>query len=44
MKNAQVNQFAVSMGTNSPVVIPDDLRRRSGSARVVWGLKDALFG
>jgi haloalkane dehalogenase len=44
LKKAQVNQYAVSMGTNSLVAIREDLHRWKGPARMVWGLKDAFFG
>jgi len=44
LRKAQVNEYAVSMGTNSLVGIRDDLRRWKGPARMVWGLKDAFFG
>ena len=43
LKKAQVNEYAVSMGTNSLVSIREDLRRWHGPARMVWGLRDALF-
>ena len=44
LRKAQVNEYAVSMGTNSLVGIRDDLRRWKGPARMVWGLKDEFFG
>jgi haloalkane dehalogenase len=44
LKKAQVNRYAVSMETNLLVAIREDLRRWSGPARMVWGLKDAFFG
>ena len=44
LKKQQVNQYAVSMGTNLLVAIREDLRGWKGQARMVWGLKDALFG
>jgi pimeloyl-ACP methyl ester carboxylesterase len=44
LKKAQVNEYAVSMGTNSLVGIRESLRRWDGPARMVWGLKDSLFG
>lgn len=43
LKKAQVNEYAVSMGTNSLIAIREDLRRWKGPARMVWGLKDVLF-
>jgi pimeloyl-ACP methyl ester carboxylesterase len=44
VKKAQMNQFAISMETNPLVAIRDQLRRWKGPARMVWGLKDKLFG
>jgi haloalkane dehalogenase len=44
LKKAQVNQYAVSMGTNSLTAIREPLRKWKGPARMVWGLKDTLFG
>ena len=44
LKKAQVSQYAVSMETNLLVAIRDELHRWKGPARMVWGLKDTLFG
>jgi haloalkane dehalogenase len=44
LKKSQVNEYAVSIGTNSLVAIGENLHRSKGPARMVWGLKDALFG
>jgi haloalkane dehalogenase len=44
LKKAQVNQYAVSMGTNSLTSIREALHQWKGPARMVWGLKDGLFG
>jgi pimeloyl-ACP methyl ester carboxylesterase len=44
LKKAQVSEYAVSMGTNLLVAVREDLKRWKGPARMVWGLKDALFG
>jgi haloalkane dehalogenase len=44
LKKKQVNLYAVSMETNPLVAIREELRRWKGAARMVWGLKDALFG
>ena len=44
LKKSQVNEYAVSMGTNSLVAIRENLRQWKGPARMVWGLKDVLFG
>jgi pimeloyl-ACP methyl ester carboxylesterase len=43
LKKAQVNEYAASMGTNSLIAIREELHRWRGPARMVWGLKDALF-
>lgn len=39
-----MEQYAVSMETNPLVPIREELRRWRGPARMVWGLKDPLFG
>lgn len=44
LKKAQMNQYAVSMEANPLVAIRGDLQRWRGPARMVWGLKDLLFG
>jgi haloalkane dehalogenase len=44
LKKSQVNEYAVSMGTNSLVAIRENLHQWKGPARMVWGLKDVLFG
>jgi haloalkane dehalogenase len=44
LKKAQVNQYAVSMETNSLTSIREALHQWKGPARMVWGLKDGLFG
>jgi pimeloyl-ACP methyl ester carboxylesterase len=44
IKKAQVSQYAVSMETNLLVVIREQLHRWRGATRMVWGLKDTLFG
>jgi pimeloyl-ACP methyl ester carboxylesterase len=43
LKKAQVSQYAVSMGANLLVPIREDLKRWKNPARMVWGMKDALF-
>jgi haloalkane dehalogenase len=43
LKKSQVNQYAVSLGTNVLVPIRENLRQWKGPARMVWGLKDGLF-
>ena len=44
LKKSQVNEYAVSMGTNSLIAIRESLRQWKRPARMVWGMKDALFG
>src|SRR5262249_41716089 len=44
LRKAQVSQYAVSMGANLLVPIRPDLKRWKNPARMVWGMKDALFG
>ena len=44
LKKSQVNEYAVSMGTSSLVAIRENLHQWKGPARMVWGLKDVLFG
>jgi pimeloyl-ACP methyl ester carboxylesterase len=43
-KKNQVNAYAVSMGANSLKAIREALHRWKGPARMIWGLKDELFG
>jgi haloalkane dehalogenase len=44
LTKAQMQQYAVSMETNPLVAIREELRQWKGPARMVWGLKDTLFG
>jgi haloalkane dehalogenase len=44
LRKSQVNQYAISLATNVLVPIREDLRQWKGPARMVWGLKDTLFG
>lgn len=44
LKKSQVNEYAASMGINSLVAIRENLHQWKGPARMVWGLKDVLFG
>ena len=44
LKKSQVNAYAVSMETNSLVAIRKNLHQWEGPARMVWGLRDVLFG
>lgn len=44
LKKAQVSEYAVSLGKNLLVGVREDLKRWKGPARMVWGLKDELFG
>jgi haloalkane dehalogenase len=44
LTRVQMQQYAVSMGTNPLVAIREELRQWKGPARMVWGMKDRLFG
>jgi haloalkane dehalogenase len=44
LKKTQANQYLVSLSTNVLVPIRENLRQWKGPARMVWGLKDTLFG
>ena len=44
LRKAQMEQYTVSLGTNELVAIRENLRAWKGPARMVWGLKDQLFG
>jgi haloalkane dehalogenase len=44
LRKAQLDRYTVSLGENVLVAIREDLRKWRGSARMVWGLKDAFFG
>ena len=44
LRKAQLHLYTVSMEANPLVAIREDLRRWTGPARMVWGLKDTLFG
>ena len=44
LTKVQMQQYAVSMGANPLIAIREELRQWKGPARMVWGLKDTLFG
>jgi haloalkane dehalogenase len=44
LRRAQCERYTVSMETNPLVAIREELGRWKGPARMVWGLKDTLFG
>jgi len=44
LRMSQLNEFFVALGSNDLVAIREDLKQWKGPARMVWGLKDALFG
>ena len=44
LKKAQASQYFASMETNMLVAIRKELLQWKGPARMVWGLKDVLFG
>jgi pimeloyl-ACP methyl ester carboxylesterase len=41
---SQVNEYLVTLGVNELVSIRKDLHAWQGSARMVWGMRDRLFG
>jgi haloalkane dehalogenase len=43
LKKTQVDEYTISLGTNTLVAVRDQLHAWKGSARMVWGLKDTLF-
>jgi pimeloyl-ACP methyl ester carboxylesterase len=44
LKKAQVEQYAIAMGTNALMEIREELHRWKGAARMVWAMKDTFFG
>jgi hypothetical protein len=44
LKKAQVSEYTVALGQNALVPVREQLRAWKGPARMVWGLKDNLFG
>jgi pimeloyl-ACP methyl ester carboxylesterase len=42
-KKAQMQEYTISLGVNPLVGIREDLRKWTGPARIVWGLKDSIF-
>jgi len=44
LKKAQVSEYTVALGQNVLVSVREELRAWKGPARMVWGLKDNLFG
>ena len=44
LRKCQFEQYAISMEANCLVAIRENLRQWKGSAKIVWGMKDALFG
>lgn len=44
LTKAQMQQYAVSMETNPLLMIRQELHQWKGPVRMVWGLKDTLFG
>jgi len=43
LRRSQVNEYTISMGTNSLVAIREQLHQWQGPARMVWALKDIFF-
>ncbi len=44
LKMSQLNEYLVALGRNDLVAIRKDLRAWRGPARMVWGVKDHIFG
>jgi haloalkane dehalogenase len=44
LRKRQFEEYAISLGTNVLTPIRDHLHEWKGPARMVWGLKDILFG
>jgi pimeloyl-ACP methyl ester carboxylesterase len=44
LKKAQMEQYTVALGINELVEIRKELGEWKGPARIVWGVKDPLFG
>lgn len=44
LTKVQMQEYAVSMGANPLIAIREELRQWKGPARMVWGMKDTLFG
>src|SRR5262249_13529943 len=44
LKKAQVSEYTIALGQNVLVPVRDQLRAWKGPVRMVWGLKDNLFG
>jgi len=43
-KKAQLNEYTVALGQNVLLPLREQLRAWKGPARMVWGVKDTLFG
>ena len=41
---SQLNEYLVALGTNDLVAVRKDLQAWKGAARLVWGVKDPIFG
>lgn len=44
LRKKQLDQFTLALATNDLVAIRENLRQWKGPVRIVWGLKDPLFG
>jgi len=44
LKKSQVDAYAVALGENVLVAVRDRLEQWNGPVRMVWGMKDTLFG
>jgi haloalkane dehalogenase len=44
LRRSQMQEYTISFATNPLIAIREELRQWKGPARMVWGLKDPLFG
>ncbi len=44
VRRSQLDQFTLALAVNDLVAIRENLQQWKGPARMVWGLKDPLFG
>ncbi|QNI36139.1 alpha/beta fold hydrolase [Edaphobacter albus] len=44
LRKKQLDQFTLALAVNDLVAIRENLRQWKGPVRIVWGLKDSLFG
>ena len=44
LRKSQMDEYTIALGTNELVAVREELGKWKGPARMVWGLKDTLFG